>query len=554
MAADLSITSPHPEASAAGMAVLRAGGTAIEAVLAAGAVLAVVTPHFCGLGGDAVWMVSDGQGAADAILAIGQGISAPAPCGPIPTRGPASIMTSAALVDGWQSALDYSDRIWQGGKGRGHKLPARDRLAALLQPAIALARDGYEVGKSQEYWGALRAREYGGDPYAADPAPAPAAAGGQGWSGFAAIFCENGKALRAGQRLCQPQLARSLQRIADHGPRDFYEGGLAGDILSGLRDCGVAITAEDLRRTKTRIRPALSTPYRDYLLLAPPPPTQGLSTLQIMAVLNRFDLRALPPSCAAHVHLLVEAVKQAFLERGRIADPRHMAQRAARLLRPRRIAQMAARISPDRALDWPHPYQGGDTAYLAASDGAGRVASVLQSTYYDWGSGVVAGDTGILWQNRGAAFDHRRDHPNAFAPGKLPFYTLNPGLALREPRPALAYGTQGADGQPQTLAMLLSQLIDFAASPEVALGAPRFLLGRGFADDRDSLKLEGHLAQHVMQDLAARGHQISALPPLSPIFGLAGVLRLGENPAAAHDPRGEGLALVVPHAAAAPKS
>jgi gamma-glutamyltranspeptidase/glutathione hydrolase len=163
---------------------------------------------------------------------------------------------------------------------------------------------------------------------------------------------------------------------------------------------------------------------------------------------------------------------------------------------------------------------------------------VLQSTYFDWGSGVVAGDTGILWQNRGAGFHPDPRHPNGFAPGKLPFYTLNPGIALRDGRPELVYGTQGADGQPQTLVMLLTRLIDFAQTPPEALAAPRFLLGRTFSDSRDSLKIEADAGPAVLADLAARGHEISPIPAQSPIAGQAGIVRSEAGRAMAwHDPR-----------------
>ena len=168
---------------------------------------------------------------------------------------------------------------------------------------------------------------------------------------------------------------------------------------------------------------------------------------------------------------------------------------------------------------------------------------MLQSLYFDWGSGVVAGDTGVLWQNRGAAFAADPAHPNAWAPGKRPFYTLNPGMALREGRPYLLYGTQGADGQPQTLSVVLTRLIDHGLSPAEALAGARFLLGRTFSDSRDSLKLEGNAGQAVFAELASRGHELSPIEALSPLAGQAGVIRIGEVVDGAHDPRSDGCAI-----------
>ncbi len=505
------LTTPHPLATAAGMAVLRAGGTAPEALIAAGAALCVVMPHFCGLGGDAVWMQADRHGQQRCDLAIGQGIDRPMPRGPIPSRGPGSVLTTAALVSGWQHAFDRARR----------DLGGQARWEDLLAPAIAMAEDGFAVSPSQAFWGAFRRAEC------------------RDWPGFADIYTQDGAPLTAGQMLRQPQLARSLRRIAEQGAAAFYTGDLSRDILAGLRDAGVMIGAADLAATRTRSLRPLAMPYRDLTLLAPPPPTQGVTTLQIMGILSRLDLSGLHPGSADHIHLCVEAVKRAFIGRDAIADPDFAAVASDDWLADARLAAQARDISRQTALPWPHQWQHGDTVFLGAIDAQGNAASVLQSTYFDWGSGVVAGDTGIIWQNRGAAFRTDPAHPNAFAPGKLPFYTLNPGIALKDGRPRIVYGTQGADGQPQTLAMLLTRLIDFGQSPQEALAGPRFLLGRTFSDSRDSLKLEADAGAHVLRDLAARGHEISPIPAQSPLAGQAGlVLATPGGAIALHDPRG----------------
>jgi gamma-glutamyltranspeptidase/glutathione hydrolase len=252
-----------------------------------------------------------------------------------------------------------------------------------------------------------------------------------------------------------------------------------------------------------------------------------------------------PPDSASFYHRLVEAVKQAFLDRHSIADPRYSADVSLELLEPGRLATKAAAIDPGRALPWPEPYRHGDTALLAAVDDRGRCASLLQSLYFDWGSGVVVGDTGILWQNRGAAFSVDRASPNVIRPGKRPFYTLNPGLALRDGRPHLVYGTQGADGQPQTLSLLLSLLIDHGLDPSEALSRPRFLLGRTFSDSRDSLKIEESAGPETVAALAAMGHEISTINSFSPLGGQAGIIRITQDGAidGAHDPRSDGGAI-----------
>ncbi len=503
------ITTPHWLASEAGAKVLRRGGNAIEALVAAGAALAVVYPHFCGLGGDAVWLVADETGKAQTFLGIGQAAGI-VPQGEIPLRGAGSTLTTACLVDSWETALAHSAREWTGS----------ERLASLLDDAIALAEDGFEVSRSQAFWYDFRLGEV------------------DSWPGFTGLFKPSGI-----QR--QPALTRTIEAIARHGPREFYEGALARRIAIGLAEAGSPLSAEDLAETRTEIAAPIHQNYRDTSLLAPPPPTQGISTLAIMGVLDQLPMADFPPDSAGFYHRLVEAVKQAFLDRNAIADPRFAADVSSTLLDPARLAAKAAAIDPARALPWPQPYRHGDTALLAAVDDKGRCASLLQSLYFDWGSGVVAGDTGLLWQNRGAAFSTDPASPNAIRPGKRPFYTLNPGLALRNGRPHLIYGTQGADGQPQTLALLLSLLIDHGLDPAAALSRPRFLLGRTFSDSRDSLKIEENIGAETAAALAALGHEVSTIGSFSPLGGQAGVIRIGQDRAieGAHDPRSDGGAI-----------
>jgi gamma-glutamyltranspeptidase len=506
------VVSPHPLATEAGRAVLAEGGSAIEAAVAINAVLTVVYPHFCGLGGDAVWLLADGKEPPKCLLGIGQGVSAE--IGPsIPTRGPGSVLTTAAVVDSWGEALALGPTLFD--------------LAKLLAPAIALAEDGYPISGSQAHWLDFRATE------TAD------------WPGFDQYFRPGGVTLQPGDTFQQPQLAETLRSIATNGPRDFYEGGLARKIVEGLTSIGASIALNDLASTRTRHTDPISLDYRGVTVLAPPPPTQGLTTLQIMGVLAKFDLSAMEENGVEHLHHVVEAVKQAFLDRGHIADPNHAEIDVAALLHPSRLAQKAASVGHE-AMAWPPVFQPADTVHFAAVDGQGRCASVLQSIYFDWGSGVVAGDTGIVWQNRGAAFSADKQKPNGFAPGKLPFYTLNPGMVGG--RPKWLYGTQGADGQPQTLAMLLTRLIDYGRSPAEALAAGRFLLGRTFSDSNDTLKLEEHLGNETIAGLTARGHETALIPELSPLAGQAGIIAIAEDGAldGAHDPRGEGNALASP--------
>ncbi|MET0745675.1 MAG: gamma-glutamyltransferase [Microvirga sp.] len=514
------VTSPHTLASEAGLAVLEEGGNAIEAAIATAAAIAVTYPHFCGLGGDAVWIVADREGRADTFLGIGQAAGVlPDLADTIPLRGPGSALTTACALDSWNTAFAYARDHWSGQRS----------FASLLDRAIALAEGGFPTTPSQVFWHDFRKAEIGG------------------WPGFAGLFEPGGRAPAIGERFVQPALAGSLRAIARNGPRDFYEGELAARISEGLSRAGSPITADDLARTATRQEAPLRLDYRDVTLLAPPPPTQGVSTLSIMGTLRAFAMDQVSEGSADFYHLCVEAVKQSFLERHRIADPDASDQPTARWLSDAVLADQAAAIDPQAALPWPQPFRAGDTVYIGAADAAGRSASLLQSIFYDWGSGVVAGDTGILWQNRGGAFSLDPASVNVLAPGKRPFYTLNPGIALKDGRPCLLYGTQGADGQPQTLSVVLSRLIDHGLDPHEALARPRFLLGRTFSDNRDSLKIESDVSEAVRSALAARGHAIAPIPPCNPLAGQAGVIAIAADGSmrGAHDPRSDGQALGV---------
>ena len=306
------------------------------------------------------------------------------------------------------------------------------------------------------------------------------------------------------------------------------------------------MTADDLARCRARNESPLRVAYRGGELLSLRPPTQGITTLGIMGTLDRFDVSAIPEGGADHYHLLVEAVKHAFIDRNRyVADPDFVDVPVNRLLSKANLDGHAKRIDMKKAAPWPHIFKTGDTVFIAAADKDGNCVSMLQTVYFDWGSGVVAGDTGILWHNRGASFSLDPRHINALQPGKRPFHTLNPGMYLKDGRPSLLYGTQGADGQPQTLAAVLTRLIDHKMDPLAALARPRFLLGKTFSDTRDSLKLELDAGEDVFKALAARGHEISPIPAQSPLAGHPGAIRIESDGGlvGAHDPRSDGLAL-----------
>lgn len=513
------VTSPHALASETGRDILADGGNAIEAAIAMASVLCVTYPHFCSLGGDAFWIISDRQGNAQTLSGIGQAASQlPNYADEIPLRGPGSILTAAATVDTWGQAYEISRKAWAG----------RRSWRSLLDAAIGYAENGFALTSSQHFWHRFRAQEV------------------REWPGFADVFLSQGDIPNEGEIFQQPQLARTLKELADGDARDFYEGKLATRIADGLKAVGSPLSTADLACCRARNEAPLRLPYRNGELLSLRPPTQGITTLEIMGILDRFDLRSIPEGSADYYHLLVEAVKAAFVDRNRyVADPDFVDVPIDKLLSAANLAAHAEGIDRAKAQPWPDVFQPGDTVYLAAVDGEGRSVSMLQTIYFDFGSGVVVGDTGILWHNRGAAFSLDPAHPNRLQPGKRPFHTLNPGMYVCDGQPRFLYGTQGADGQPQTLTAVLTRLIDYRMDPLTALARPRFLLGRTFSDAHDTLKLEEDAGDEVFAALSARGHEMSRLPAQTPLAGHPGAICIDADGVitGAHDPRSDGLAI-----------
>ena len=514
------VTSPHQLATQAGLDVLTAGGNAIEAAITSAASLNVTYPHFSGFGGDAFMIISDRAGNVRTLSGIGQAPGQlPEQGGPIPLRGPGSMLTTAANVDTLGKAFELSRAEFEGKKS----------WSELLTPAIRFACEGFPVTPSQRFWTDFRQNKI---------ASMPALSGN---------FMTRGQAPEVGHLFRQRQLADTLETLAVKGHRDFYEGTLAVRIAKGLQEAGSPLTASDLAKTRARLEAPLQLAYRDGVLLAHQPPTQGITTLEIMGVLNRFDFTQVAADSADYYHLLVEAVKQAFIDRDRyVADPEFHDVPSRMLLSEHNLDRLAARIELPQALAWPHLLNTGDTVFIATTDAAGNAVSMLQTIYFDWGSGVMVGDTGILWHNRGAAFSMDPDHANCLQPGKRPFHTLNPGMYLKNGKPHMLYGTQGADGQPQTVAAVLTRLIDYQMDPLTALSKPRFLLGRTFSNSLDSLKLESDAGEEVFQELARRGHETSPIGRQSALAGHAGVIVIDSVSGAfsgAHDPRSDGKAL-----------
>lgn len=512
------ICTPHRQASEAGLAVLDAGGTAIDAALAAGAALCVAFPHMTGLGGDAMWLLSDGR-KVDAILGLGQAGRRLPDAGAITERGAASAATTAGALRSWSLAHRLNRERWRSRMG----------WSELLAPAIRLAEKGAEVSGSQVFWQQQRAELIAGAPDLQR-----------------LCYDTSGQFRNEGDTLFQPELAETLRHLAVAGVDDFYEGGVAQALAKGFSTLGNGLTLEDLRQTRADLVKPLKIRYRRGSLFNMPPPSQGLYTLRALHALDRVDLSGVANGGADYYHYLVEAIKQQLANRNReLCDPKYAVADLAGQLSTVQANADFAQINPDYASTWEEPSCPADTVWFAVADKEGRTACVIQSLFHDFGSGCFAGDTGVLWLNRAAGFNKDSGHPNAWAPGKRVAHTLNPSCYLADNGDQFYFGTQGGDGQPQTQMVLATQLIDYAQSIEGALHAPRFLQGRSFFGSTENLKLEASVDKTVARELEDRGHDVEWLPELSPFYGQAGAIyiRPDGQREAMHDPRGEGVSL-----------
>lgn len=510
------VTAPHHLAAEAGCDVLKDGGNAVEATVAVAAALAVVYPHMTGIGGDGFWLIREPDGRVHSIHGCGGAVakadlSLYADHETVPTRGPLAANTVAGTISAWTAALE----------GEGCSLP----LDRLLRDAIRHAEDGVAVTAGGAGIAAAKGDELRVQPGA-----------------YAQIFEPEGRPLAEGDLLRQPALAETLRRLVESGLDDFYRGGLAMRIAGDLAVLGSPVSLADLRAHKASRPVPLSVPIRGARLYNSAPPTQGFASLMILALFDRLSADA--PDSFAHVHGLVESTKQAFLLRdAHVGDPAYTDFDFQRLLDDAgALDALAARIDPARALPWPQPPQWGDTCWFGAADHEGRVVSAIQSTYFEFGSGLVLPQTGITWQNRGSSFRLAKDGWNVLKPGRKPFHTLNPALAVFDDGRVMAYGTMGGEGQPQTQAALFSRYARFGVDLQEAISAPRWLLGRTWGEQSTTLKLEDGFDDALYGALAEAGHDVERAGPLTAMMGHAGaVVRLPDGAfEGATDPRSDG--------------
>ncbi|GAA1605819.1 gamma-glutamyltransferase [Kribbella karoonensis] len=531
------VSTPHYLASSAGLAALQNGGSAVDAAIAANAVLCVVYPHMSGLGGDGFWMIAEtSSGRVQAIDASGPAAAGAtldyyrsrSSDGEIPARGALGVLTVPGAVDGWRLAHE-----------RFGKLPWDSLFAA----AIGHARDGLPVSRSLADWLVQDESILQREPDTAE------------------IYLPGGRVLREGQRLVQSDVARSFEELARHGPREgFYEGSIAERICAGLRPGGSPLADEDFAGFHAEWVEPISSGYRGYDVHELPPSTQGFAALQIFNLLEGFDVAAFGEGTADYYHHIVEAVKIAFADRDEwLTDPRFVDLPVDRMIGTEYADERRRLIDPERAADIdtvpagiPYPRQharrppDGDTCYFCTADSDGMVVSLIQSIYHDFGSAVVGGDTGIIMQNRGSFFSLDENHPNHLQPGKRTFHTLVPAVLTKDGKPFLAFGSMGGEGQPQSQAALVTRMVDFGYDVQQAIEAPRWLMGRTWGTPSRNLSLEGRIPDDVARELKRRGQPVVPVSDWSDAMGHAQAIRVDREEGfyeGGADPRGDGAAL-----------
>ena len=509
------VASSQPLATLAGVQTLINGGNAIDAAITTAAVLGVVEPSSIGIGGDAFCLfysakekkikALDASGrspyAASLDFCRSKGFKE------MPQRGIHSVTVPGA-VHGWATLLNNF---------------GKKKLVDVLQAAIAYAEDGFPVAElTAEQWKESEAR------LKAD-------------EGAVVNYLIDGRTPRAGEVFRNPRMAATLKRIAAEGPNYFYQGEIAKKLVQCSERLGGVFTLRDFAEHRSDWVEPISATYRGYDIYEVPPATQAFVALEMLKILEGFDLKSAGAQSADALHLMIEAKKLAFADRDtHLADRDHMKVSVESLFSPKRAEALRRQIETSRAAGEYNPAPTGtNTEYVAAADREGNLVSFIQSNFMGFGSGVVEPDTAIILQNRGHLFSVQQDHPNCIGSHKRCMHTLMPGLMMREGKPYAAVGLKGGHVQPQVQVQIISNLVDFGMTPQQAIAAPRFN-----HIEAAKVGLEPEILPEVKEELQRRGHQIVGGNPES--FGGAHAIIIDSACGAfvgGSDPRKGGCAL-----------
>ena len=483
----------HPLATQIALDILKAGGTAVDAAIAANAALGLMEPTGCGIGGDLfaiVWDAEKGEltglnasGRAPALMTIEyfeeNGIDEVPVFGPLPVSVPGA-------VDGWFEL---------------HERYGRLSMSELLAPSVDYARNGFPVSEVIAYYfvrNAERMSEY---------------------PGFRETYMPNGRTPAKGELFRNPRLAATYEMIAEGGRDAFYKGEIARRIDAYMTEHGGLLRYEDLAAHTSEWVTPVSSNYRGWDVYELPPNGQGIAALQILNVLEGYDVAGMGFGSAEYIHTFVEAKKLAFEDRARFyADMDFVDVPVERLISKEYAAERRKLIDPERASTRVAAGEGlleeGDTIYLTVADSAGNMVSLIQSNYVGMGSGMTPGDLGFVLQDRANSFSLTRGHANALEPGKRPFHTIIPAFVMKDGKPLMSFGLMGGSMQPQGHAQIVVNMVDFGMNLQEAGDAAR-INHTGSSqpdgsrmDDGGLVRLEDGFSEPVRRALEAKGHRI----------------------------------------------
>ncbi|MGF7050676.1 gamma-glutamyltranspeptidase/glutathione hydrolase [Paenibacillus sp. DS2015] len=518
------VTTPHHLASSVGSAILQSGGNAFDAAVAISAALGVVYPHMTGMGGDAFFVVHHGaSGTFEGFNGSGRSAAQATPdkfrelgFEAIPRRGVLSAITVPGMVDTWW-------QVWS----RYGRLPWKQ----LLEPAILYAEQGFPISPDLHFW-MVRDETWI-----------------MGNAALRKVYAYDGELLTEGDVLIQSDLAASLRLISEQGAATFYSGELMHSMISAIRaDGGLLEEGDYITHHGEWVEPLMST-YRQYEIYQMPPNSQGFSMLMMLNMLENIEVKDIPRNSAQFYHVMTEVIKKAFQDRDLfLTDPEFREIPIDQLLSKVYALKLwkELSVSPEVATPYLSQAMGQDTAYAAVVDEEGNAVSFIQSLYFDFGSAYIAGDTGIIMQNRGSFFSMDEGSPNILEPHKRSFHTLMPTMVSREGRLHMLLGTQGGEGQPQTQLSILTGVLDYGLNIQEAISLPRWLYGRTWGDSSDTLKLEYRLGlDDVHVKLQEWGHAVEMVSEWDDRMGQAQGIVIHEQGtiSGAADPRADGSAI-----------
>jgi len=504
------VATSQPLAAQAGLSMLKKGGNAVDAALATAITLTVVEPSSNGMGSDAFAIVWDGEKL--------HGLNASGRSPRAWSYDRFSGLDSMPRL-GWDAVtVPGAVSAWANLWGRFGNLPFEE----LFKPAISYARNGFLVSP-------ITARMWRFAPEKYRDVP-----------GFANAFLPDGRTPKPGEKFRFPDQATTLEEIARTKGESFYNGPLAARIAQHARETGGLLTEEDLATHEAEWVATISIDYHGFTLHELPPNGQGLAALQMLGILEEFDIRDHPVDSADSVHLQAEAMKLAFADTHRfVSDPGYMDASLDEMLGRNYLARRARLIHMTRARDPEHGHPGsGDTVYLTSADKDGMMVSYIQSNYMGFGSGIVVPGTGIALQNRGTGFTLEKGHPNQVDGGKRPYHTIIPAFMTKDSEPLMSFGVMGGPMQPQGHAQLMIRMVDYHQNPQAAIDAPRWQVFPGL-----ELAVEPGFDPEVVKELSRRGHRIVTDKEFWWFGGAQAIYRLDDGYCVASDPRKDGQAV-----------